>query len=62
MACIKEDFSHEMIDGEYMSDEVNKLNIQGVPSIFYNTELIHSGKISLINLIAVCFFPMPSGP
>ena len=51
MASIKEDFSHEMIDGEYLSDEVNKLNIQGVPSIFYNTELIHSGKISLINLL-----------
>ncbi len=51
MAALKEDFYHEMIDGEFLPDKVKELNIKGVPSIFDNKELIHSGKISLINLL-----------
>ena len=51
MAAIKDNFSHEMIDGEFLPEEIEALNIQGVPSIFHNKELIHSGKISFINLL-----------
>ena len=51
MASLKEDFSHEMIDGEFLQNKIKELNIQGVPSVFAGTEMIHSGKISLINLL-----------
>lgn len=51
MATVHPDFHHEMIDGAVAPDEVSKLNIQGVPSVIYNDTLIHSGKISLLELL-----------
>lgn len=51
MSVINENFSHEMIDGAYAQDEIEKLNIQGVPSVIHKDKLMHSGKISFIELI-----------
>ncbi len=45
------DFHHETVDGAYAQDEIEKLGIQGVPSVIAQDQLIHSGKISLIDLI-----------
>jgi alkyl hydroperoxide reductase subunit F len=52
MSLVNENFSHEMIDGAYAQEEITKLNIQGVPSIVHDGKLIHSGKITFIDLLA----------
>lgn len=51
MALVHSDFQHEMIDGQYYQDEVDKLNIQGVPSVFVDSKMIHSGRIQFIDLL-----------
>ena len=51
LALIHPNFTHEMIDGAYAQDEINTLGIQGVPSIIQDGKLIHSGKISFIDLL-----------
>lgn len=45
-------FTHEIIDGGYAQDEVKSLGIQGVPSLIVNSNLMHSGRIQLLDLIA----------
>ncbi len=52
MAVVHQNFKHTMIDGAYVQDEIEKLGIQGVPSIVVNEQLIHSGKISVTELLA----------
>ncbi|MCB0482659.1 MAG: FAD-dependent oxidoreductase [Flavobacteriales bacterium] len=52
MAIIHSDFSHEIIDGAYVQDEIKNLGIQGVPSVVANGKIIHSGKINLLDLLA----------
>lgn len=44
-------FEHEMIDGAYAQSEIEALGIQGVPSIVVNNKMIHSGRITLLDLI-----------
>lgn len=39
--------SHQMINGELVTEEVNTLKIQGVPSVILNNQLLLSGKSSL---------------
>lgn len=51
MATLHENFSHETIDGAIAQDEVEKLGIQGVPSVIHEGKLIHSGKIDLVDLL-----------
>ncbi|MBC7752974.1 MAG: alkyl hydroperoxide reductase subunit F [Moraxellaceae bacterium] len=51
IAVMHGNFTHQMIDGAYTQDEIEKLNIQGVPSVMSNGKLVHSGKISFIDLI-----------
>lgn len=51
MAIIHDDFKHKMVDGAYEQDEINALGIQGVPSVVAGDKLIHSGKISLLDLV-----------
>lgn len=51
MALIHPDFQHEMIDGSYVPEQIAALNIQGVPSVMVGTELFHSGRIHLLDLI-----------
>jgi alkyl hydroperoxide reductase subunit F len=51
MAILNPDIEHEMIDGAYAQDDVTKLGIQGVPSVVNGTELMHSGRISFLDLL-----------
>ena len=51
MAILHSDFQHEMIDGAYYQDDITRLNIQGVPSIVVNDKLIHSGRITFLDLL-----------
>jgi NADH-dependent peroxiredoxin subunit F len=44
---------HVMIDGAMAQDEVEKLNLQGVPSVVIGDDLVHSGRTNLAALIAV---------
>jgi alkyl hydroperoxide reductase subunit F len=53
MALTHKYFTHEMIDGAYAQEEIEKLGIQGVPSIVVNNKLTNSGRITLIDLIAL---------
>jgi NADH-dependent peroxiredoxin subunit F len=45
--------THEMIDGELHQDEIEKLGIQGVPSVFAGDELVHVGKGNFAELVEV---------
>ena len=51
MAVIHEDFNHEMVDGAFTQDEIESLNIQGVPSVMKDDELISSGKKNMGELL-----------
>ena len=51
IAVIKDDFHHEMVDGEFTPELISDLGIQGVPSVVDDNKLIHSGKITLLSLI-----------
>jgi len=53
IALLHGDFQHEMIDGGYYQDEIARLAIQGVPSLIVNDRLIHSGRIQLLDLVAL---------
>lgn len=52
IALIHGHFTHEIIDGGYVQDEIKSLGIQGVPSLIVNSNLMHSGRIQLLDLIA----------
>ena len=52
LSLFKLDFSHTMIDGGLVQDEVTRLGIQGVPSVMSGDHLISSGKIGMVELIA----------
>ena len=52
MATVHCDFTHEVVDGAVAQDEIERLSIQGVPSVISNERLIHSGKISFLDLLA----------
>ncbi len=47
MASIHPSLTHEMVDGALVKEEVDRLSISGVPSIFANGKFLHSGKITL---------------
>ena len=51
MAILNPNIEHEMIDGGYAEEDVKRLNIQGVPSVINGDELIHSGRISFLDLL-----------
>ena len=53
MACLHDDFHHEIIDGGIVQNEVSELGIQGLPSLILNQTLIHSGRAELIDLITL---------
>ncbi len=52
MALIHGSFRHEIIDGGYVQEDVQKLGIQGVPSLVSNSKMFHSGRIQLLDLLA----------
>lgn len=53
MALIHPDIQHTMIDGGVMQEEVERLKIQGVPSVLKGDKLLSSGKASLGDLLNV---------
>ncbi|MDG0816066.1 alkyl hydroperoxide reductase subunit F [Bdellovibrio svalbardensis] len=52
LALVHGSLRHEIIDGGYVQDEVQKLGIQGVPSLVANSKMFHSGRIQLLDLLA----------
>jgi alkyl hydroperoxide reductase subunit F len=52
MAILNPGISHEMVDGAINREEVENLKIQGVPAVFADGEMLHSGKISFGDLLA----------
>lgn len=53
MALFHSDFHHEMVDGAYAQDEIKRLNVQGVPSVIVNDKMIHSGRATFAEVLAV---------
>lgn len=53
MALLHPDFHHEMVDGALIQEEVERLQIQGVPSIMFGDQLLHSGKIQFLDLLSL---------
>lgn len=51
MASTHSDFRHEMIDGAFAQDEIDRLGVQGVPAVYIGDKLIHSGKSNLGELL-----------
>ena len=51
MALIHPDFQHTMVEGTHFQDEIARLKIQGVPSVFDGDVLLHVGKADLALLI-----------
>lgn len=52
MALVNPRIKHTMIDGALDQAEVERLKIQGVPSVMHGDKLISSGKIGLIDLLS----------
>lgn len=52
MALIHPNFEHQMVDGAFRPDEIDRLKIQGVPSVWAGDQLLSSGKISFVDLLA----------
>lgn len=51
-ALIHGSLRHEIIDGGYVQDDIQKLGIQGVPSLVAHEKMFHSGRIQLLDLLA----------
>ena len=50
-ALLHPDFTHEMIDGGFAPEEIERLRIQGVPSVMIGDTLLHSGRIGVMDLL-----------
>ncbi len=51
VALLNPSVSHEIVDGALWQDEVERLGIQGVPSVYAGDELIHVGRGDLSALL-----------
>ncbi|MDR1380342.1 MAG: alkyl hydroperoxide reductase subunit F, partial [Tannerella sp.] len=51
MSLINPNIRHEMVDGAINREEVERLKIQGVPAVFADGELVHSGKAGFGELL-----------
>ncbi len=51
MAILNENIRHEMVDGAINQEEVEALKIQGVPAIFADGKMLHSGKAEFGELL-----------
>jgi alkyl hydroperoxide reductase subunit F len=51
MSFINPEIKHEIVDGAINRDEVERLKIQGVPAVFADGKLIHSGKAAFGELL-----------
>ncbi|MBL8605844.1 MAG: alkyl hydroperoxide reductase subunit F [Myxococcales bacterium] len=52
VALLHPSIGHTMIDGALAQDEIARLGIQGVPAVFVGDELVHSGKGTLLEILA----------
>ncbi|WP_439183182.1 alkyl hydroperoxide reductase subunit F [Carboxylicivirga taeanensis] len=52
LAFLNPNITHEIIDGAINKEEVEALNVQAVPSVYANGELLHVGRSSLGELLA----------
>lgn len=52
-AILSDGISHDIIDGDLFARETARLGIQGVPSVFENDDLLHSGRAGLGELLDV---------
>lgn len=52
MALLHPGISHEMVDGALNQEEVDKLNIQAVPAVYADGEMIHVGRGELGELLS----------
>src|SRR5664280_230404 len=53
MALIHGDFRHTMIDGGIATEEVTRLGIQAVPTVYAGDKLLHVGKSTFAELLDV---------
>ncbi len=51
MSLYHKDFKHTMVDGGLVTEEMTRMNIQGVPSVYVNGEPLHSGRANLAELL-----------
>ncbi|MDR0385348.1 MAG: alkyl hydroperoxide reductase subunit F [Prevotellaceae bacterium] len=51
MALFNDNITHEMIDGALYQDEANALNVQAVPSVFADGQLLHVGRAGFGELL-----------
>jgi alkyl hydroperoxide reductase subunit F len=51
MALFNDNITHEMVDGALYQDEADALNIQAVPSVFADGQLLHVGKSNFGELL-----------
>ncbi len=51
MSLLNENVTHQIIDGSINQEEVEKLNIQAVPSVYVNGEVLHVGRSSMGELL-----------
>lgn len=51
LAIVNPAISHEMVDGAINSEEVEALHLQGVPAVFADGRLLHSGRGDLGELL-----------
>lgn len=51
IAILNSNITHEAVDGGIYTDEVESLNIQAVPTVYANGELLHVGKSTLGELL-----------
>lgn len=52
VALLHPETEHAMVDGALAQDEIARLRIQGVPAVFVGDELVHSGKGTLLEILA----------
>jgi alkyl hydroperoxide reductase subunit F len=53
MALMHDDFHHAMVDGGLAEQEIERLGIQGVPTVFAGETLVHVGKGTFAELLEV---------
>lgn len=51
IALVHPDITHEVVDGALFQDEVDALRLQGVPAVFADGKLVHSGRGELASVL-----------
>jgi len=51
IAIFNPNVTHEMADGQYFQDDLNRLGIMGVPTVVSDDLILHSGRANLMQLL-----------